>query len=71
MKNSQKSSLSEIIDNFSPFPLHNGIRTAASKALLKVPEQGEGFFASGLDSAVEFKHKLSKNDLNNLEEGLF
>lgn len=50
-----------------PFPVHNGVRTAASVALLK-PELTKGSFSLGLQLAVEFKDRIK--DTNQEEEAL-
>ena len=53
-----------------PFPIHNGKRTAASKALLKV-DKAEGSFMQQLQVAVEYSPRLSSQELDGLPEATF
>lgn len=53
-----------------PFPIHNGERTTASKALLKV-DKSKGAFSQSLQAAVESSPRLSSEELDQLPEAMF
>ena len=65
-----KTKTNQLNNPLWPVPLHNGERTAASQALLKV-DKAEGSFMQQLQVAVEYSPRLSSEELDQLPEATF